>query len=160
MKKRTYKQMQNRLYREIHQRMLAEEQIAPEKESAEYYKKRFMAFGSNVETVEGKGYIDMLKWEVQPEPWGHYARVDESFFQMGMEEAFRGLKGDLVRHLVDQLLENNLVQFYTRGYDVKDIMYPMGTIGAKLYVIPWEQMPHRRTLELKQYVEATIEEGR
>lgn len=157
MKKRTYKRMKNRLYKEMFRRMTAENQLGPAKEKAEYYRKRFREFGKNVDTsdMDNGKLISMLKWELRPEPYGTYVGVHKSFIDEE-GEVLRGVKGDIIRTLVEGLIENDLVQMFVKDGD--DPMYPFQTIGAKLYVVPWEQMPHKRTMELKQYVENVLED--
>ena len=165
MKKRTYKRMQNRLYREILRRMTAENALETAenaletaKQKAAYYKKRFIEFGKNVDTQDmDKGrYISMLKWELKPEPYGQYACVHKAFIDEN-GEVLNGLKGSIIRTLVEGIIENDLAQIIVK--DEEDPLYPFRTVAAKVYIVPWEQMPHKRTIELKEYVQNVLEDG-
>ena len=166
MKKRTYKRMKNRLYREmqekIYEKMLrvsAEGKIADAERTAEYYKKRFREFGTNVDTVDLKSgnYVAQLKWELTPEQWGKYMNCAVHPRMAGMAQIPHR---DLAYEIAQSLIENNLIQFTSK--DSMDYGGPLSeyyTIGAKLYVVPWEQMPHRRTMKMKQWVDAIENDG-
>lgn len=166
MKKNTYRALKNRHYRllKLLARMKWEYQCVIDereryKEKAEYYEKRFREFGKNVETIEPDNLcIKQLKWEIQPEKYGDYAMIMKHF-DMSVKEMGEALREKIVRGMSEAMIENNLVQFIENFSDNDDPFSLMGTIGAKMYVIPWEQMPHKRTIEIRQYVENTLEEG-
>jgi len=166
MTRKGYKQIRNALYREIKQRLVAEHRITSAeaeaeraKEEAEYYKKRFRDFGSNVETVEpdnGK-IVQMLKWELKPQAWGHYVVVDDVLIENNnMRTVQRILADKVIEGLAKGLIERNLVQFITKGPESYNPLNRHGTYAAKLYVVPWEQMPHGKILELKHYSDEVI----
>ena len=163
MKKRTYKRMQNRLLRETKARMLLEIEIEKAtdrakkaEEEAEYYKSRFRAFGSNVESIDPKGWspVELLKWELKPEIWGKYIRFDGEIVEKSDEGKIRDLlEKETLQGIAKGLIERNIVQFIVREPDAFDPLNRYGTFAGKLYVVPWEQMPHERTIELRQYAE-------
>lgn len=166
MKKNKYRALKNRHYRVLKQlacmrweyRCLENDRDRY-KEKAEYYEKRFREFGKNVETIDpGDRYIKQLKWEIRPELFGNYAMV-VNHPDVSAEEMVKAKREKIVRGMAEAMIENNLVQFIEKVSENDDPFSLMGTIGAKLYVIPWEQMPHKRTIEIKQYVENTLEEG-
>ena len=159
MTRKGYKQIRNALYREIKHRMIAEHEADLSKNEAEYYRKRFRDFGSNVGTVEpdnGK-IVQMLKWELKPQAWGQYCVVDDVLIEKNdMETVYRVLEDKVIKGIAKGLIERNLVQFISKGPDAFDPLNRYGTYAAKLYVVPWEQMPHGKILELKQYSDEVI----
>ena len=164
MKKRSYKRMKNRLYREIKariteegRRISAEGKIAEAQETAEYYKGRFRKFGTNVDTIDLKSgnYIAELKWELTPESLNKYMWVSmEEWKEKIPEYAVTEHMKDLAVQIAEALIENNLVQFSSRDPEDYFPLANKAALGAKLYVVPWEQMPHKRTMELRQMVDA------
>ena len=167
MKKKTYKAMQRRYLRVLKQKeelRLDNEILAEEKEEAEErynrLKKRFMEFGRNVITeYPGSGNIVTEKWEMHAESLGNglmFSTRKDDLTQEDFLALIDQYKAELIMGIVNVLMEDQLVQFYT-----KEEAYPLfgGTIlGAKIYVVPWEQVPHRRTVELRRYVENTLTE--
>lgn len=166
MKKNVYRALKNRHYRALMQlasmrweNIFLKNERDRYKEKTEYYEKRFREFGKNVETIEPDDLcIKQLKWEIRPEQFGDYAMIMKHFDQ-SVEEMGKALREKVVRGMAEAMIENNLVQFIENFSDEDDPFSLMGTIGAKMYVIPWEQMPHKRTIEIRQYVENTLEEG-
>ena len=168
MKKKTYKAMNNRYYNKVKELAIehgkwieASRERDKYKEKAQFYAKRFRQFGKNVETVDpGSGeLVRMLEWEIKPEAWGEYLCLYADLRQMSAAEAEQEIKTRLMKEIARGLIENDIVQFVYKNADMSDPLSQFGTIGGRLYVVPWEQMPHRRTLELKQYVEETEGEG-
>lgn len=170
MKKRTYKRMKNRLYREmqekIYEKMLrvgAECKIAAAEERAEHaeitaedYRRRFAEFGTNVETIEtGENcLVKTMKWELTPQQWGKYTK-QQMDIRMEVAEQVKEIEKDLVCKIANGLIENNLVQFVLR--EAEPFGGPLtaeATIGAKLFVIPWEQLPKYRSnkIELRKLI--------
>jgi hypothetical protein len=128
------------------------------KSKAEYYKKRFREFGTNVETVdEGGDCIKVMKWTVKPQTWGTYITFMDNG-EMSREELEQLFRAKLLNKIAEFLVENEIVKYITRLPGESFDPLAFGTAGAKLYVIPWDQMPHKRTIELTQYVE-NIDEG-
>lgn len=150
MKKRSYKREQNRLYREIKRRIAAEARIDKAEEEAKYYKNRFREFGSNVETIEpGSGTLQMLKWQLKAEAWGQYIRLDDRIVEAHDKETIQKIMSEeIVRKIAEGLIERNLVQFLIKDPVVSDPLNRYGTYAAKLYVVPWEQVPHRKIIEV------------
>ena len=160
MKKRTYKQLQNRLLRETKKRLEAQfARIDAERdrknaeERATYYKRRIQEIGKNMETIdtENGGGVVTLKWEIKPEPIGAYLLTNK-FYTEDVSEIVRKLKDTIAKRMADMILENDLVQLFTKEGCDYDPLESAGTIAGKLYVVPWEQMPHKRTLELREMV--------
>lgn len=147
MKKKTYKAIQNRYYREKVHRIRAEQAAKEMQKKADYYSKRFREFGSNVETVDSSnGTIVELKWEVEPQPYGQYIMVDGSITQ---EEYFYLARKDILEKIAYGLMENDLVQFIYKVENKDCPLTRFGTLGGKLFVVPWEQMPHKRVIEIR-----------
>ena len=111
-------------------------------EEAEKYKERFRKFGSNVETIEEDGAVKCLKFTVEQQPWGTYA---ESVHTL-KEDDIAYVRRELLDCIVQGLMNHNIVQFLEHDNG------PIGgrTYAAKLFVVPWEQMPHKRTIEIMQ----------
>ncbi len=161
MKKKTYKAMKNRLYREHKawiiekaKRRSAEDRIQAAEEKAEKYQQRFRAIGSNVETIDpGDGGIKMLKWTIPTQAWGDYIVFDERLIDIHDDKGMvRHIKTELAKCIAEQLLTNDIVQYIIKEPSM--IGGPLerhGTFGGKLYVVPWEYMANRnKTIELMQ----------
>lgn len=117
------------------------------------YRSRFETFGSNVETVENLKGVKVLKWSLKPQPWGTYATyINDS------EPSKEILKKCLADRIAKGLIENNVVQFIDKPRSNDDPLSAVSTMGAKLFVIPWEQVPHTRFLEVMQKAREEAEE--
>ena len=104
MKKRTYKQIQNRLYREIKRRMLLEHSLAfPPKVCIEQRK---------VDTIKVKNR-----------------------FPNYMAEHIEIIKTDMARMLVNKLISEGYVEFYSNGQDYGLPVEDYSEIVARLYVV-------------------------
>ena len=168
MKKKTYKAIMNRLYRETKARMIAEGKIAlaedkanRSEEKAERFRRRFRNLGNNVKTTDpGDGkYVRMMKWEIKPEPWGEYMVFTREMFQnMTTDELYRYCINKLARQITEGLLQEEMIQFIVHDPDAFN-GNETGILAAKLYVVPWEQMPHKKTIVIKQYVDDVLEGG-
>lgn len=158
MKKKGYKQMQKRLLRETKARLLAQADNSYNKMMKEFYEKRFRKFGTNVETIEDRNIIECLKWEITPEQWGNYA-VRNWDDMLTNDDAYVKIKKILIDQIAEGLIDKNIVQFIVKEGSMISGPFGMPTVGAKLYLVPWEQMPHKRTIEMRQFVENTFEEG-
>ncbi len=164
MKKKTYKRIQNKLYRahkawiiESRLRRNAEAKIQAAEDKAERYQRRFRSIGSNVETIDpGLGKIKMLKWTIQTEQYGNYTIFSPSAYKEEDEQRILQLiKERLAESIAKGLIENDIVQFER---DCLDPLNHFGTIGGKLYVVPWEYMAHsRKTIELFEKAKDTEE---
>ena len=167
MSKKGYRKLKDRLYREIKRRITAEGQIGAyrkraelSEEDAEYYKKRFREFGSNVETIEpdDSGTVNMVKYELKPGPWGQYIVLkNEEFSQSIPEEIYTKYKWELLENLVDNLIERNIAQIYFRQFSNDHPLYEFGTLGVKLFVIPWEKLPRRESLDQAIFIQSVTE---
>lgn len=162
MNKQKYRKHQNQRYRMIKANiqlglkvMNLTGELKEATDKAEYYKKRFRKFGSNVDTtdLESGKIVCMVKWTLTPEVYGQYARLDPHFatsIDYGKE-----IERLVTTHLVEGLIDNELVQFIWSSGDDHELFGK--TVGAKLYVVPWEQMPHSKIIEMKQYVDGWLE---
>ena len=133
-------------------RRQAEAEASAAKSDAEWYKRRFRAFGSNVKTIQEGPGLKCIEWRLKPDQYGNYAMLG------GAEYAEYELKRELVEQMAQGLIENNLVQFISSTPDIYEPFFP-GTYAAKLFVVPWELAPHEREVRLRQYVRETLEEG-
>ena len=113
--------------------------------------KRLEIAGAETETIEeGVGMVQIIR--PQAIPYGTYTRVDK----MPLDE-LKFIKEELTREIAKALIEQNIVQFIIKepgmyGGPFGEINQEYGTIGAKLYVIPWEQMRTGRTIEIRRMV--------
>lgn len=98
---------------------------------------RFARLGTQIESLDSGGTIQKI--EIKPIPFGQYAILSDDFKAKEIPDV---IKSQIVNDMVSQLLENGYVQFIT-GID----NYPGAvTLGAKIYVVPWEQMTRRRII--------------
>ena len=67
-------------------------------------------------------------------------------------EMFQRVRRDIVTKIVDGLLEQNLVQFIYRDRAYEDPLCCLPTLGAKLYVLPWDQVPYRNRINLTTWM--------
>jgi hypothetical protein len=134
----------------------AEDRAARAEELADYYEKRFLAFGSNVETVsEDTDAVKVLAWNLEPQVWGQYCAINPMLEMTG--DIYEKTKTRLVESIVRGLLEKNLVQFIVKNpYESFGSFSVYSTVGAKMYVVPWEQTPHEKTLRVEQFVHETL----
>ncbi|MCR5566010.1 MAG: hypothetical protein K6F61_04100 [Clostridiales bacterium] len=152
--KKGYKRLQRRLLNETFKRIEAEKKARYEKicadnalEEAEYYRERFRKFGSNVKTADTEGKVICLKWELTPERWGNYATVcDVTNITPEMEEL---IVSRLSRQLTEGIVKRNLAQIIR--HSPEDPFNMFGALGIKLYIVPWEQMPHENRIEMRQF---------
>lgn len=77
--------------------------------------------------------------EIKPIPFGQYATLTDEFM---IEEIPDVIKSQIVSDMLSQLLEAGYVQFITNFDDC----FKAVTLGAKIYVVPWEQMARGRTV--------------
>ena len=98
---------------------------------------RFARLGTQIESLDSGGTIQEIK--IKPIQFGQYAILSDDFKAKEIPDV---IKSQIVNDMVSQLLENAYVQFIT-GID----NYPGAvTLGAKIYVVPWEQMARRRII--------------
>ena len=96
---------------------------------------RFTRLGTQIESLDSGGLIQMI--EIKPIPFGQYAILSDDFIAKELPDV---IKSQIVNNMVSQLLEQGYVQFLT-GSRLDEV-----TLGAKIYVVPWEQMARRRTV--------------
>ena len=155
MKKKMRRNERKMLQREIKQKDfrigLLKNRIECLEEEKKKVEKRLEIAGTETETIEeGVGMVQIIRAEAIP--YGTFTRVDKIAFD---ELAF--IKGELTREIAKALIEQNIVQFIIKEPGMYDgpfgaIDQEYGTIGAKLYVIPWEQMRTGRTIEIRRMV--------
>ena len=162
MKKKSFKKMRDKYYRTLKRAIKAEGKVRGAEaerdsavETAEYYKERFRNFGNNVKTIgEGKGYsLVQEEWTLEPEPYGTYAQYVDIIDGGGEFREF--VVRNLTEKIAKGLIENNLVQIIEKSGGV----FGTPTLAVKLFVVPWEQIPHKKTIALRRYVEDTLQEG-
>ena len=96
----------------------------------EKLKDRFRAMGSAPD-IEYKEGIHVVTAEIKPMQYGSYiyyaedSQEDNAYFQ-----------NELVKQIVKGLMDQDIVQFIYHEADFFSNGFP--TIGAKLFVIPWE----------------------
>lgn len=108
--------------------------------------RRISQLGTEVETIdEGAGPIQILRPEV-------YAYgLTAVLFEDPDKEVTDEIERKMAYKLAKGLIENNTVQFI---YSKKSVFSPAEqetTVGAKLFVIPWDQMRTRK-LELRRKI--------
>lgn len=151
MKKKTYKRMQNKLYREMVKCAHLKFRAESAEEEAEKYKERFHKIGSNIKTIETgeHGPVVTMKWELKPEQWGNYIKFPDELVMKDDEETLeRMLRNKITDSITKGLIENNIIQFIIRGPNEYNPLERYGTYAAKLYVVPWEQMAEKGQIEL------------
>lgn len=160
MKKKTYKSMQNRYLRTLKRAIVAEARMqgaeyAKEKaeETAEYYEGRFREFGSNVKTFgEGNGISCVEEeWKIESVQYGTYAATERNIDP----EYEDYIIGALTNKIAKGLVERNLVQVIKN----RDGGPFDSAIGVKLFVVPWERMPHEHTTTIRRFLRDTYLHG-
>lgn len=73
--------------------------------------------------------------DVKPQPWGQYM-VLNPYAEPITDDQLREIKYRLTESIVKGLIDKGLVQFIVKG---GDIPFEPQTIGAKLFVVPWEE---------------------
>ena len=98
---------------------------------------RFARLGTQIESLDSGGTIQMI--EIKPIPFGNYAILTDNLIAKEIRDV---VKSQIVSDMLSQLLEQGYIQFLN-GFD--DCLGAV-TLGAKMYVVPWEQMARRRTV--------------
>ena len=168
MKKKGYKQMQRKMLREItgyahqmqheiRQRILAEGKAELAQREAENYRKRIREIGMNMEIIDpGPGTVRCVKWTMNPQAWGQYVALTPNMDEIP-QEALDDVKFELARTIAEGAARNELIQ-YIKGKNEMDPLNQFATIGGKIYIVPWEQMPHRETIKLRQLIDDALAE--
>lgn len=99
---------------------------------------RLTLLGSRVETLGARGSgIECI--DIEPEPWGQYCVLRDN-----EEPQMDEIKRRLVGRIAEGLMKSNNIQIIVHD----DIFPGRVTIGAKLYVIPWDQMAKRIAVKI------------
>lgn len=100
---------------------------------------RFRQIGSDPELVELHG-IPCIEKEIELQPWGEYILTDD-FRKDAIVAAEERLAGSIAK----ELMEANIIRFIVKGPDEYCVPFDRyGTVAAKLYCIPWEQVVTRK----------------
>ena len=133
--------------RELNLKTLSlEGQLLTSKAEISQLHNRLNRLGTQIESLESSEPIQMI--EIKPIPFGQYAMLTDDFM---FEEIPDAIKSQIVNNMASQLLENAYVQFMV---DFNNFIGAV-TLGAKIYVVPWEQMARRRTT-----ITATVRKGK
>ena len=149
MSKKNNKRLRRELAKANANLALMQAEKSKAEDEAAYYKKRFRDLGSNVKTMDESpsgGRLVVQSWTVDVIPYGGYCYItDGDRYDGGDEFAAH----NIVSQIAEALIKKNLVQFIYQ----RDPINRLVSIGAKLFVVPWEQTPHQRTMEIKQFVD-------
>ena len=96
--------------------------------------RRFHVLGKYSEPVDFDSTIKTV--EVKPIPFGIWGALDNTILDND-STTFKHMQDTLAESLVKSLMEHGYIQF-VEG-DREPIRY-FTTVGAKIYVVPWEQM--------------------
>ena len=169
MKKKGYKQMQRKMLREmsgyvqqvqheIRQRILAEGKAELAQREAENYRKRIREIGMNMEIIDpGTGTVKCVEWTMNPQAWGNYVMLTPDMDEIP-QEALDDVKDELARSAVESAARNELIQYIIKGKNEMDPLHQFTTIAGKIYIVPWEQMPHKETIKLRQLIDDALAE--
>ena len=95
--------------------------------------RRFHVLGLYTDNTESWNVIKVV--DVDPIPFGLWASVEDTFLKNDVAD-IEYVQNTLAENLVKSLMKNGYIQL-TKG---KDPVHGFTAIGAKIYVIPWEQM--------------------
>lgn len=156
MKKKMRRNERKMLQREIKQKDfrigLLKNRIECLEEEKKKVEKRLEIAGAETETIEeGVGMVQIIRAEVIP--YGTYTRVG-NYIHL---DDLTSVKMELTREIAKALIDQNIVQFIIKEPGMHDgpfgdIFQGYKTIGAKLFVIPWEQMRTGRKIEIRRMV--------
>ena len=121
---------------------VAEDRVKDATWQCDMINKRIQQIGMRcVDMRMGGGPIETI--DIQPEPFGMYVMLDDGRMpDPELSQVTEWAKGRLVHQIANALVEKNMVQFICRRHGDAVMYDPLnpGTIGAKLYVVPWEKM--------------------
>ena len=92
-------------------------------------KERIAKLGTRLDMEQA----DISCIEIKPVPFGAYCRVPNG---IRFADVIDSVKGRLATQLATSLIEQNVVQFITNEEWLPNMD---STIGAKLYVVPWDR---------------------
>ena len=161
--------MQRKMLREVNKyarmarlenrlRILAEGKAELAQREAENYRKRIREIGMNMEIIDpGPGTVKCVEWTMNPQAWGNYVMLTPDMDEIP-QEAPDDVKDELARSAVESAARNELIQYIIKGKNEMDPLHQFATIGGKIYIVPWEQMPHRKTIKLRQLIDDALAE--
>lgn len=122
-----------------------EAELISKNNEIEELKKRFRRLGTQIDTMEVAGRIRTIKTEIKirPIPFGTYISMDNRTMEDWNDENIERVKSALAEQLAEALIEQNMVQFIVNNQCQFDPLNQFTTVGAKLSVVPWEEMAER-----------------
>ena len=117
----------------------AEYRATSAEENAEKINKRIRDIGIKcVDSLHGGPLEHKV---ITPIQYGCYSVICDDTPMFGTEELIKMAKDDLARRIADCLIDQNLVQFIIhRAGEYTPLDYGQTTVGAKMYIVPWEKM--------------------
>ena len=125
------------------------------RDSEKRIKERFRELGSLPEVKEFGG-LQVVTARIKPQAWG----VQMEYVPGHLDSEWA--KKELTMQIVESLIENDFIQIIRPNYYEPFKRNPfredegLELIGAKLYVVPWEQAT-MKSIELKKLVEKKME---
>jgi hypothetical protein len=134
MSKTKKKALQNRIHALAVMLMDRDSQIADLHSQIEKLKQRLRVIGTEVPTLdEDTGPVKIIR--AHTSIYGMYSYVKNEALED--PAIFENVKQRLIGEIVNALMDTDTVQFIT--HDAPGLL-EMSTIGAKLYVVPWEEV--------------------
>lgn len=128
-----------------HDLSIAQDLVKQQEADIKYWKKRFRRTGYKRMEQIAANQVKTVKVELNPVPFGGYSILNNRF--SSEEDMLNRVKEDLVQRLVRGLIEAEMVQFIIKDPDYYVGSEPCVTVGAKLAVVPWEQMTRKIIVE-------------
>ena len=126
---------------------MARNELTQEKIEKEKLQDRIKFLSTCFETLDKKGKVGQIKTfkseerTITAEDFGDYiamATMDEELINHAKEK--------IINDIAEALVENGIVQFIVkRPEEIGGPLNEIGTVAAKLFVIPWEKMAYRTT---------------
>lgn len=113
----------------------------------EKYKQRFRKIGAA--DVHTSANMPVQVIELEPKIYGNYFQVTDDNLLNG--EMLQYLKGELAKTLAEGLLNEDMVKYIIKESNNYGPLEKFGTIGAKLYVIPWEDISVFKPLHMMRF---------
>lgn len=78
--------------------------------------------------------------DIEPETIGNYMTVSVLEAEEMDKVLLEKIKGEFASRAAEYLIQNNLMQIFFKNRNEYDPLSQYTTVGAKLFVIPWEQL--------------------